>query len=41
MVMSPTGLRPENDSAGEAQQQLKTEPTSRERGRPRLLPRHY
>jgi hypothetical protein len=34
VLMSPAGLRPEKDSAGEAQQQLKiTDPTSRQRGR--------
>jgi hypothetical protein len=33
--LSPTGLRPEKDFAGEAQQELKTtDPTSRQRGRP-------
>jgi hypothetical protein len=35
MVMSPVGLRPEQDWIGLAQQQLKTtDPTSRQRGRP-------
>jgi hypothetical protein len=33
MVRSPTGLGPENDCAGEGQQQLKTtDPFSRQRG---------
>jgi hypothetical protein len=36
MAMSPTGLGPENDCAGEDQQQLKiTDPSSRQRGRPK------
>jgi hypothetical protein len=35
MVASPTGLGPENDCAGEGQEQLQaTDPSSRERGRP-------
>jgi hypothetical protein len=35
MVMSPAGLRPENDLAGEDQQQLHTtDPSFRQRGRP-------
>jgi hypothetical protein len=35
MVMSPPELRPENDCAGEDQQQLLTaDPSSRKRGRP-------
>jgi hypothetical protein len=35
MVLSPAGLRPDKDSAGDAQQQLKTtDPTSRQRGGP-------
>jgi hypothetical protein len=33
MLMSPVGLRPEKDWAGDAKQQLKTtDPTSRQRG---------
>jgi hypothetical protein len=33
MVMSPVGLRPENDCAGEDQQRLQTiDPSSRQRG---------
>jgi hypothetical protein len=33
--MIPSGLRPEKDSAGDAQQQMETtDPTSRQRGRP-------
>jgi hypothetical protein len=35
MASSPTGLGPENDCAGEDQQQLKTtDPSSRQRERP-------
>jgi hypothetical protein len=35
MLMSPVGLRPEKDCAGDARQKLKsTDPTSRQRGRP-------
>jgi hypothetical protein len=35
MVLSPAGLGPENDCAGEDQQQLQTtDPPSRQRGRP-------
>jgi hypothetical protein len=33
MIMSPTGLEPKNDCAGEGQQQLETtDPSSRHRG---------
>jgi hypothetical protein len=36
MVTSPTGLGPESDCAGEGQQQLQTtDPSSRQRGRPK------
>jgi hypothetical protein len=36
MVASPTGLGPENDCAGEGQQQLyTTDPSSRQRERPK------
>jgi hypothetical protein len=35
VVTSPKGLRPEKDYAGEGQQHiLKTDPSSRQRGRP-------
>jgi hypothetical protein len=35
MITNPTGLGPENDCAGEGQQQLyKTHPSSRQRERP-------
>jgi hypothetical protein len=38
MVLSPAGLRPERDCAGEAlQQQYITDPTSRQRGRYKIL----
>jgi hypothetical protein len=33
MVASPTGLGPENDCSGEGQQQLTTDPSSRQRKR--------
>jgi hypothetical protein len=37
MVMSPAGLGPENDCAGEDQKQLQTtDPSSRQKGRPTL-----
>jgi hypothetical protein len=35
MLMSPVGLEPEKDGAGDAQQKRKsTDPTSRQRGHP-------
>jgi hypothetical protein len=38
MLMSPVGLRPEEDWTGDARQKLKTtDPTSRQGGRPTSL----
>jgi hypothetical protein len=41
MLMSPAGLRPEKDCAGEDQQQMNTtDPTFRQRGHTRQQPRN-